>query len=207
MPGFGGVTLFITSTPAFFSRENTTVAVPPAGMSPDTVRTSGAAKICSAVDGVGAGRSAMPDAERAEPDHQRGRCGQHRRLPALDARPQLRAPALAARLLGEQPVAQVSRRLDGGGRRHHGHGLPHRADFVVERLRDVGRGGGDASFDVGEFGLGHRVQRVRRREGDQVGICRLGHATPRHLRRPRMASRIRDLIVARFADSRSDTWT
>ncbi len=99
------------------------------------------------------------------------------------------------------------RRLDGGGRRHHRHRLADGADLVGERLRDVRRSGGDASLDVGELSLGHRVQRVRRREGDQIGIIRLGHAIPRHLRRPRMASRIRDLIVARFADNRSDTWT
>ena len=50
-PAAGGATLFITSTPAFFSWENTTVAVPPVGIRPDTVRTSDAAKTCSAVDG------------------------------------------------------------------------------------------------------------------------------------------------------------
>ena len=85
--------------------------------------------------------------------------------------------------------------------------FPHGADFVGERPRDVRRRGSDASVDVGELGFGHRVQRVRRREGDQIGVGRLGHAIPRHLRRPRMASRIRDLIVARLADNRSDTWT
>ena len=63
----GGGTLFITSTPASFSRENTTVAVPPDGMSPDTVRTSGAANTCSAVDGVAAGRIANPTPRAPSP--------------------------------------------------------------------------------------------------------------------------------------------
>ena len=40
----------------------------------------------------GAGRSAMPDPECAESDDQRGRSGQHGRLPALGRGPQLRAP-------------------------------------------------------------------------------------------------------------------
>ena len=38
-----------------------------AGMSPETVRTSGAAKICSAVDTVGAGRSASPTPSAPRP--------------------------------------------------------------------------------------------------------------------------------------------
>ena len=67
VPGAGGGTLFITSTPASFSRENTTVAVPPDGMSPDTVRTSGAANTCSAVDGVAAGRIASPTPRAPSP--------------------------------------------------------------------------------------------------------------------------------------------
>ena len=67
MPGCGGGTLFITSTPASFSWENTSVAVPPLGMSPDTVRTSGAANTCSAVDVVGAGRNAYPTPSAPSP--------------------------------------------------------------------------------------------------------------------------------------------
>ena len=55
------------------------------------------------------------------------------------------------------------------------------------------------------LGLRYRVQRVGRRKSHEIGVGRLGHETPRHLRSPRMASRIRDLIVARFADNRSDT--
>ena len=68
MPGCGGGTLFITSTPASFSWEKTSVAVPPVGMGPDTVRTSGAANTCSAVDVVGgAGRSAIPTPSAPRP--------------------------------------------------------------------------------------------------------------------------------------------
>ena len=37
VPDFGGGTSFITSTPAFFSREKITVALPPPGIWPDTV--------------------------------------------------------------------------------------------------------------------------------------------------------------------------
>ena len=80
------------------------------------------------------------------------------------------------------------------------------ADLVVEGARDLRWRVRETSFDVGAFGLGYRVQRIRRREGGQV-VCGLSHATPKHRRRPRMASRIRDLIVARLADNRSDTWT
>ena len=172
---------------------------------PDTVRTSGAANTCSAVDGAGCRPQRHSNSERTEPDDQRRRGGQHDGLPALD--PPVQHPHWIAAHFGQQSVPQLVRRLDSGGRRHHGHGFPDGPDFVGECCRDVRGSGGDASLDIGELSLRHRVQRVRRREGDQVGIIRLGHVIPRHLRRPRMASRIRDLIVARFADNRSDTWT
>src|SRR6185312_7529259 len=67
VPGLGGATLFITSTPAFFSREKTTVAVPPPGIGPDTVWTSGAANTCSVVEAVGAGRSDSPATSAPRP--------------------------------------------------------------------------------------------------------------------------------------------
>ncbi len=71
----------------------------------------------------------------------------------------------------------------------------------------IGGRGRQFPLDVVDFGLRHGVQRVRRRERQEIGVARLGHDTPKQLRSPRMASRIRDFIVARFADKRSDTWT
>jgi hypothetical protein len=59
--------LFITNTPASLSWEYTNVAVPPVGMGPDTVRTSGAANTCAAVDVVGGGRSASPTPSAPSP--------------------------------------------------------------------------------------------------------------------------------------------
>ena len=55
------------------------------------------------------------------------------------------------------------------------------------------------------LGIGYRVQRVRRGQLEQFEIGGLGHGTPRQLRSPRSASRIRDLIVDRLADKRCDT--
>ena len=61
VPGLGFGTSFITSTPAFLSREKTTVAVPPPGMSPEMVCTSGAANTCWAVEGcAGLGHNDTP---------------------------------------------------------------------------------------------------------------------------------------------------
>ncbi len=61
-------------------------------------------------------------------------------------------------------------------------------------------------FDVGAFGIVDGVQGVGRRECQQI-VGRGGHGAPKQLRNPRMASRIRDLMVARFADSLVETWT
>ena len=83
----------------------------------------------------------------------------------------------------------------------------HGANLRRECRRHFRRGSGELSLDVGKFGIGQGVQRVGRCKRDEVGIQWLRHPSPRHLRNPRMASRIRDLMVARFADSRSETWT
>ena len=83
----------------------------------------------------------------------------------------------------------------------------HGAHLREERLRHLGRGVGELPLDLSAFGVGRRVQRVGRRQCDQIGSQWISHASPRHLRSPRMASRIRDLMVARLAVSRSETWT
>ena len=135
-PALGGATLFITSTAALRSREKTTVAVPPVGMSPDTVRTSGAAKICSAVVGFGSGRMAQPMPTTTNPTIERGGGGSDDALPV---------PALGRRESGQrsvvvdggqQPVTQLGGRIDGRRGGHHRHGLAHGAHFVGEGPRD-----------------------------------------------------------------------
>src|ERR1700728_1239653 len=65
LPCEGGGTLFSSSMPAFLSRENTTVALPPA-TSAETDRTSGAAMICSAVAGVAGGGRVAPRGHRGQ---------------------------------------------------------------------------------------------------------------------------------------------
>ena len=78
VPGCGGATLFITNTPAFFSRENTTVAVPPVGMSAEHGPHIGGGEHLLGGRRGGRRPQRQPDAKRAEPDHQRGRGGQQR---------------------------------------------------------------------------------------------------------------------------------
>ena len=62
-----------------WSWENTTVAVPPVGISPDTVRTSDAVKICSAWSTEREWPQRQSHAERAESDRH---CGGDRRAPS-----------------------------------------------------------------------------------------------------------------------------
>ena len=81
------------------------------GMSPDTVRTSGAANTCSAVDGAGCRPQRDSDAERAEPDDQRRRGRQHDRA-ASDSRAgrQLRTGSLRRRPAPGRAAGAAARR-------------------------------------------------------------------------------------------------
>ena len=61
----------------------------------------------------------------------------------------------------EYSVPQVSRRVFRGRRRHHGHGLPHRAHLVVERFGQREPGTRQAVFELVPVGLGQGMQRIR----------------------------------------------
>ena len=142
--------------PASSSRENTTVAVPPAGMSPETVRTSGAANTCSAVDGV-ARRAAAPvrrRGRRARPTKAAAAASTAvRQRDARDGESGARCAGGCATVASSRSRSRGGR-LDRGGRRYHRHRFPHRTHFVGEGLRDFGGSGGQPSLDVREFGAG-----------------------------------------------------
>jgi hypothetical protein len=95
----------------------------------------------------------------------------------------------------------------GRSNRYQRHRLADRADLITEGPGHLGRGLGYPALDLGELVIGQRVQGVGRRDCNQFGVGGMRHWTPRQLRRPCSASRIRDLMVARFVDRRSDTWT
>ena len=207
-PACGGGTLFITSTPASFSWENTSVAVPPPGMSPGHgphVRRR--EHLLSGRRSVGAGRRAYPDTERAEPDgeyrgRRQNRCaptrshawtavgapGRRRRWPAAG-----RASGQAARRPSPRRSRPSSRARRAPLRR-----TPRPPPAARRRSAARCRRVRPRSVACSAYGVASAIR---------SGVSRFSHASPRHLRSPRMASRIRDLMVARLADSRSETWT
>ena len=80
VPGLGFGTLFITSTPAFLSREKTTVAVPPAGnVAGDGVHVRCGEHLLRGRGLRWLGPQRHPDPDCAQTDHRRGRRGQQRR--------------------------------------------------------------------------------------------------------------------------------
>ena len=159
--------------------------------------TSGAANTCSAVVGVCAGRSANPAVSAPSPMINA----------AAAANSVVRQPNRfrAGRTAESSAVTNLGRRLDRGRGGHHRQRLADRAHLVVERPGHRGWALRQSVLDVGAFVVADGVECVRRRQFQQLEVGWLGHVTPKQFRSARSASRIRDLMVARLADSCCDT--
>ena len=173
--------------------------MPPAGIAPDTVRTSSAANTCAGVDSGAVERNANPALSAPSP----------MAIAAAAAKRTVRQPNQCA----EPDLTDASsrpRRAAGGST-----GVEAETTAIVSRTRRTssskgcGNSGGgrrDMGFDCCALIFRDGIERVGRRQLEQFEFRRFSHVTPKQFLSPRSASRMRDLIVAKLVDNRSETW-
>ena len=208
VPGLGGATLFITSTPAsFVAGEHHR-----RGAAGRNVARHGP-HVRRGEDLLGGRRGVVPAASRIRRRGRRARWPAPRPLPRIVVRQRIAAVARSWRTGSSPTVASSAVAQRGRAARRRSPRTPRpssrgrRAPLSANAAAtSAGAAASCRSMSASSasvtacsaYGVASAIR---------SGVGRLGHASPRHLRSPRMASRIRDLMVARFAASRSETWT
>jgi len=175
------------------------VAAPPAGIAPDTVRTSSAANTCAGVDSGAVERNANP---------------------GLSAPSPMAIEAAAAKRTVRQPNQYVESDLTDASSRPPraaggSTGVEAEAAAIVSRTRRTSSskaaataawGRRDVGFDCCALIFRDGIECVGRRQFERLELRRFSRVTPKQFLSPRSASRMRDSIVAKLVDNRSETW-